>query len=163
MSRSLLASPTWTAYLNVITEVPEPLTYEARRSVIPVSTKTVGVPAEVVTATFFVNVTVISIAVPARYEPLAIDEVTPDTVGRTVSTVAVTSELAEFIFPTASLKTPATTCTDIGVVELLVGVKINEYEVPDPVNPLINPPVAETSVLVKFIVASLSDAVIVAV
>jgi hypothetical protein len=48
-------------------------------------------------------------------------------------------------------------------VELLVGVKTNEYEVPDPVNPLISPPVAETSVLVKLIEDSLNVAVMVAV
>jgi hypothetical protein len=48
-------------------------------------------------------------------------------------------------------------------VELLVGVKTNEYEVPDPVNPLISPPVAEISALVKLTEASLNEAVIVAV
>ena len=110
-----------------------------------------------------VNDTVTSIAVPALYDPSAITELTPETVGRTVSTVAVTTELAEFTLPTASLKTPATTCTDIGVVELLVGVKTNEYEVPDPVNPLTAPPVTETSALVKLIEVSLSVAVMVAV
>jgi hypothetical protein len=48
-------------------------------------------------------------------------------------------------------------------VELLVGVKTNEYEVPDPVNPLIKPPIAEISALVKLIEVSLSVAVMVAV
>jgi hypothetical protein len=48
-------------------------------------------------------------------------------------------------------------------VELLVGVKTNEYEVPDPVNPLINPPVAEISVFVKLTEDSLNVAVMVAV
>ena len=110
-----------------------------------------------------VNDTVTSIAVPARYDPLAIAEPVPETVGRTVSTVAVTSVLAAFILPTASLKTPASTCTDIGEVELLVGVKTNEYEVPDPVNPLTAPPDIEISVLVKLTEASLNVAVIVAV
>jgi hypothetical protein len=49
------------------------------------------------------------------------------------------------------------------VVELLDGVKTNEYEVPDPVNPLIIPPLAEMSVFVKLTEASLNVAVIVAV
>jgi hypothetical protein len=48
-------------------------------------------------------------------------------------------------------------------VELLVGVNTNEYEVPDPVNPLTAHPVTETSALVKLIEVSLSVAVMVAV
>ena len=120
-------------------------------------------PAAVATTTFLVKVTVTSIDVPARYGPLAIIELTPETVGRTVSTGAVTSGLAVFTLPNASLKTPASTCTDIGEVELLVGVKVKEYEVPDPVNPLISPPVTEISVFVKLTEASLNVAVIVAV
>jgi hypothetical protein len=42
-------------------------------------------------------------------------------------------------------------------------VKINEYVVPEPVNPLITPPVAEMSEFVKLLDASLRVAVIVAV
>jgi hypothetical protein len=121
------------------------------------------VPAAVVTTTFSVNVTVTSIAAPARYEPSAAREPTAEIVGTTVSTVAVTGELAMFTLPNASLKTPANTCIDICVVELLVGVKTNEYELPEPVKPLIAPPVAEMSVLVKLADASLKVAVTVAV
>ena len=120
-------------------------------------------PAAVVTTTFSVNVTVTSIAAPARYEPSAARELTAEIVGTTVSTEAVTCELAVFTLPNASVKTPASTCTDICVVELLVGVKTNEYELPEPVKPLIAPPVAEMSVLVKLTDASLKVAVTVAV
>ena len=125
-SRSLLASPACTTYLNVSTDVPEPLLYVAKRSCVPVSSKSVGEPADVVTTTTLLNVTATSIVAPARYEPFAVGELTLETVGITVSTTAVSTALAVFWFPTASLNTPARTCTDIGVVELLVGVKVNE-------------------------------------
>ena len=105
----------------------------------------------------------ISIVVPARYAPFTVDDVRLETTGINVSTVAVITELAVFKFPTASLKTPARTDTDIDVVELVVGVKVNVNVVPEPVKALIAPPATETSALVKLTLDSLNDAVIVAV
>ena len=61
------------------------------------------------TTTFFENVTAISIAEPARYAPLAVDELALETTGITVSTVAVSAVLAVFKLPTASLNAPAST------------------------------------------------------
>ena len=116
-----------------------------------------------VTTTFSDNVTAISIVVPARYAPSSVDDVRLETTGINVSTVAVMTELALFMFPAASLKTPAATEIDIDVVELVAGVNVNVYVVPEPAKVLIDPPATETSVLVKLVVDSLNVAVIVAV
>jgi hypothetical protein len=53
---------------------------------------------------------------------------------------------AVFVLPAASVNAPP--ATDNAAVPPFtpeVGVKTNEYELPDPVNPLTAPPVAETS------------------
>jgi hypothetical protein len=108
-------------------------------------------------------VTATSIVVPARYAPLTVDEERLETTGIKVSTAAVNTELAVLRFPVASPKTPASTDTDIDVFEFVVGVKVNVYEVPEPTKPLIKPPATEMSAFVKLTLASLNEAVIVAV
>jgi hypothetical protein len=117
----------------------------------------------VVTTTFSDSVTAISIVVPARYAPFTVGDVRLETTGIKVSTVAVTAELAVLRFPTASLKTPPATEIDIDVVELVAGVNVNVYDVPEPVKPPIRPPATEMSAFVKLVVDSLNVAVIVAV
>ena len=116
-----------------------------------------------VTTTFSDSVTAISIVVPERYAPFTVDDVRLETTGINVSTVAAITELAVFKFPAASLKTPASTDTDIDVVELVAGVNVNVYEVPEPTKPLIVPPATVTSALAKLTLDSLNVAVTVAV
>jgi hypothetical protein len=108
-------------------------------------------------------VTATSIVVPERYAPFTVGDVRFETTGINVSTVAVTAELAVLRFPTASLKTSPVTEIDIDMVELVAGVNVNVYEVPEPANPLIAPPTTETSALVKLTLDSLNVAVTVAV
>ena len=80
-----------------------------------------------------------------------------------MSTLAVNELLGVLPLPPASVNASAPTESDIAVVELAVGVKVNEYRVPEPVKPLIVPPLTVMSPTTKSLEISLSVAVMVAV
>ena len=67
------------------------------------------------------------------------------TVGITVSTVIESCVTAALLLPAASVKVLAWTLMVAGVVLLLAGVKVAEYEVPDPVKAEREPPATVTS------------------
>ena len=77
------------------------------------------------------------------------------TVGITVSTVIESCVTAALLLPAASVKVLAWTLMVAGVVLLLAGVKVAEYEVPDPVKADSVPPATVTSVEAKSVEDSL--------
>ena len=75
-------------------------------------------------------------------------------VGGTVSYVMLSDELAVFPLPAVSVNTPEPTEMDAVPEEFDVGVKVAEYEVPEPLNPDNDPPETVTSPTTKFTDAS---------
>ena len=123
---------------------PAALTKFAERSVTPVSRSSDGTPPPVFTVIASLNVTVRSIIDPVLYIPLLVNDWILITRGAAVSTVIV-NELDVLNTPLALLNDPASTeiCASPEKPEL--GEKEAVYNIPDPVNPLITPPVAATS------------------
>jgi hypothetical protein len=68
----------------------------------------------------------------------------------TVSYVMLSDELAVFPLPAVSVNTPEPTEMDAVPEEFDVGVKVAEYEVPEPLKPDNDPPETVTSLLIKF-------------
>ena len=91
----------------------------------------------------------------------------PSTTGATGASVSMVSdsvELAAFPFPAASLNAPSAINTEpLKALLLPVGVKSAEYVVPDPVNPLSEPPETVMSPTSKLLDDSLSSTDTVAV
>jgi hypothetical protein len=75
-------------------------------------------------------------------------------VGGTVSYVMLKDELAVFPLPAVSVNTPEPMEMDAVPEEFDVGVKVAEYEVPEPLKPDSDPPETATSLLKKFTDAS---------
>ena len=71
-------------------------------------------------------------------------------VGGTVSYVMLRDELAVFPLPAVSVNTPEPTEMDAVPEEFDVGVKVAEYEVPEPLKPDNDPPETVTSPITKF-------------
>jgi hypothetical protein len=71
-------------------------------------------------------------------------------VGGTVSYVMLRDELAVFPLPAVSVNTPEPTEMDAVPEEFDVGVKVAEYEVPEPLKSDNDPPETVTSLLIKF-------------
>ena len=71
-------------------------------------------------------------------------------VGGTVSYVMLKDELAVFPLPAVSVNTPEPMEMDAVPEEFDVGVKVAEYEVPEPLKPDNDPPETVTSLLIKF-------------
>ena len=90
--------------------------------------------------------------------------VTTGVFGASVSMVSDKEELAEFPFPAASLNAPAETEIEpLNALLLPVGVNNAEYVVPEPVNPLSEPPETVMSPTTKLLEDSLSSTETVAV
>jgi len=71
-------------------------------------------------------------------------------VGATVSKAIDSVELAVLPLPAVSVNTPEPTEMDAVPEEFDVGVKVAEYEVPEPLKPDNDPPETVTSLLIKF-------------
>jgi hypothetical protein len=71
-------------------------------------------------------------------------------VAGTVSYVMLSDELAVFPLPAVSVNTPEPMEMDAVPEEFDVGVKVAEYEVPEPLKPDNDPPETVTSLLIKF-------------
>ena len=103
--------------------VPDPLEYVAVAP-LPALRLSVGVPAPVKTVTLSPNTTLMSMTAPALYAPFAAAAVTDEMAGAAVSTGTDSELLDSLELPTASVKAPACTEMDIGVIELTDGVNV---------------------------------------